>query len=76
MRKKSPLRRHWKTQPKSEEVAYIIEHEEATERGDHLKYDHPELAEIMDEIIDKNNQEDDLDPISNAFDKMIPEVAK
>lgn len=72
MRKKSALRRHWKSQPKSEELAYIIEHEEAVERGEQLKVDHPELEEIMDEIIDKNKAIDsDEDPIAAAFDNPI-----
>jgi len=68
MRKKTCLRRHWKLQPKSEEVAYSIEAEEAFERGETLKSIHPEIKEIMDEIIEKNKETENKDPISAAFD--------
>lgn len=68
MRKKTCLRRHWKLQPKSEEVAYAIEAEETYERGEDMHRKHPELDEVMSEIIEKQNVSDNEDPISAAFD--------
>lgn len=57
MRKKTVIRRHWKTEPMSAEIAQVIEHEEALERGDALKEKHPELEEIMDGLISGAKQQ-------------------
>lgn len=63
MRKKTVIRRHWKTEPMSAEIAEVIEHEEAVERGDVLKEKHPELDEIMDGLIaGANAQKEEIKP--------------
>ncbi|HLV30477.1 MAG TPA: recombinase RecT [Chitinispirillaceae bacterium] len=75
MRKKTVLRRHWKTQPKSAEIAYAIEAEESLERGEILKTQHPELEGIIDDLVEKaesennNNDEYEIQPGDLPFDK-------
>jgi recombination protein RecT len=56
MRKKTIVRRHWKTEPISVEIAKEIEREEMQERGEIKKDDHPELNEIMDGLIEKSKE--------------------
>jgi hypothetical protein len=49
MRKKTALRRHWKTQPMSPELADAIEQEEAAERGEIIQKPHAELKGIIEQ---------------------------
>lgn len=57
MRKKTAIRQHWKTQPKSIEIAQVVEYEEAAERGEVMKIQHPELEGIIDDLIEKSEQQ-------------------
>ena len=69
MRKKTCLRRHWKMQPMSVEIAGVIESEEANERGELKNIVHDELKDIIPEsleIPDSYIAEDD--PLS-VFDQ-------
>lgn len=52
MRKKTCIRRHWKYEPKSAEVARVIDYEEKIERGEKFKDLHPELEEIITPAIE------------------------
>lgn len=54
MEKKTVVRRHAKYEPFSAEMVRITEHEEANERGELSKEDHPELDEVMDELVKKS----------------------
>lgn len=47
MWKKTCIRRHWKYEPKSAEIAEVIDYEERMERGETFKELHPELEEII-----------------------------
>lgn len=69
MRKKTVIRRHWKTEPKSEEIANAIEYEESIERGEILKQQHPELEGIIDEIIEKNQNQEHEENVLPVFDE-------
>jgi recombination protein RecT len=69
MRKKTCIRRHWKNQPKSVEIARAIESEESIERGEILKQQHPELEGIIDEFIDKNNGSQQDESVLPVFDQ-------
>jgi phage RecT family recombinase len=50
MRKKTGIRRHAKTEPFSESIARVIEHEEKDERGEETVDNHEELDGILDAI--------------------------
>jgi recombination protein RecT len=70
MRKKTVIRRHWKMQPKSVEIAQVIEHEEAIERGEEYKVNHPELEGIIDDLIDQSQQQqEEVLPMDEVFGK-------
>lgn len=56
MRKKTCLRRHWKTLPKSSEISHALEYEESIERGEILKQKHPEIEGIIEELVEKSQQ--------------------
>jgi recombination protein RecT len=56
MQKKTVTRRHWKYQPMSPEIAQVIEHEEANERGEIKQENHPELAGIIDGMVDASKE--------------------
>lgn len=57
MRKKTVIRRHWKTEPMSAEIAEAITHEENTENG---IVDAPEeIEEKIEKILDNTNDNDD-----------------
>jgi recombination protein RecT len=63
MRKKTCVRRHWKYEPKSAEVAKAIDYEEKIERGETFKDLHPELTEIVIPVdIDETESITDLIP--------------
>lgn len=66
MRKKTVIRRHWKTEPMSAEIVYEIEREEALERGELLKQKHPEIEEIMEDLIDKTKSEKQEEPLKET----------
>ena len=63
MRKKTAIRRHWKTEPVSYEIAQEIEIEEAQERGEFIQKKHEELAEVFDAPVSES-QNDMPDPNS------------
>jgi recombination protein RecT len=76
MRKKTALRRHWKTEPMSVEIAQVIEHEESVEHGEIKKDVHVELENIVSGLADNKGddktQEPILTPEQQAFsDKLI-----
>ena len=60
MRKKTVMRRHWKTEPMSVEIAKVIDYEESTERGEIKK------SASLEEIVDG-----DFEPISQS---QLPET--
>jgi recombination protein RecT len=57
MRKKTVIRRHWKTEPMSVEIARVIDNEEHIEQGKIFKEQHPELEGIIDDILAKNEEQ-------------------
>lgn len=67
MRKKTCLRRHWKLEPWSVEIASAIEHEESIERGEMPQYKNAEIDDILDGAIDTEFTE--LNPIDDLFGK-------
>jgi len=71
MRKKTVVRRHWKMEPMSAEIAEAIGHEERTEAGDVISKE--ENDKIMDEII---NQTTLPDPNSPEGKKLSAELDK
>jgi recombination protein RecT len=69
MRKKTVIRRHWKTEPMSAEIARIIDHEENTERGEVKKENVPELAGIVEGMVKDFEEPENvsLTPEQQAF---------
>ena len=55
MRKKTVIRRHWKTEPMSSEIAQSIEYEENVENG--IVSSPEEIDEKIDEILDQTTEE-------------------
>ncbi len=72
MRKKTCIRQQWKTQVFSVEIARAIEHEEADERGDHIKEVHPELEGIIDDIMDKSTDTKEENQTALPFGEKKP----
>ena len=71
MRKKTVVRRHWKMEPMSAEIAQAIEHEERTEAGDVISKE--ENDKIMDEILNNANLPNP-DPGSEEGKKLSAEL--
>ena len=72
MRKKTCLRRHWKTEPWSVEIAQAIDHEEQVERGEQPKaYQWNELTDIFPDAVDGDFSPipDTPNEIDNLFGK-------
>ena len=69
MRKKTVVRRHWKMEPMSAEIAQAIEHEERTEAGDVISKE--ETDKLMDEIL---NNADLPEPGSEEGKKLSAEL--
>lgn len=67
MRKKTCIRRHWKYEPKSAEIAQVIDYEERVERGERFKDLHPELEEIIIPASDNT-------PEGETITDLIPEL--
>jgi len=61
MQKKTVTRQHWKTEPWSVEIAKEIEREENLERGEPVKENHPELAGVIDGMIEDSKLNHELD---------------
>lgn len=69
MRKKTCIRRHWKTEPKSVEIAQVMEYEEKIESGEVIKEQHTELEGIIDDLIDRSQQQEEVLPMDEVFGK-------
>lgn len=70
MRKKTVIRRHWKTEPWSVEVIRAIENEELLERGEVKKENVPELAGIVEGMVkdfEEQPEQVTLTPEQKAF---------
>lgn len=75
MRKKTVVRRHWKMEPMSAEIAAVIDHEERTEMGDVITKE--ENDKIIEEIIDMGSVQpgDEMpDPKSEEGKKLATEL--
>jgi len=79
MRKKTGIRRHAKTEPFSEYIARVIEHEESDERGVNTIDKHEELDGILDnvEMPDPSSEEGkklsaELDAVAAAQQGSLP----
>lgn len=75
MRKKTVIRRHWKTEPMSPSIAEAITHEEQNENGDVLTERENEI--IMEEILDGEFNKDQHDQTNGIYpDRNSPEGKK
>ena len=74
LRKKTCMRQQWKTQPKTFEIAAVIEHEESVERGEILKQNHPEIEDILDNIINSDVPQQEERPLSIFDEPRMSEI--